>query len=154
MSHYSIDIQIHDPHAIADKEWLVQIATRALETEGTSSASLGVVVTDDQTVRKLNHDYAGLDEVTDVLSFSQTEGEPFLTAPEASMELGDVIISYPAAERQAKARGYPIERELAHLLTHGILHLLGYNHTKPQEEQQMRRREEVVVADLDCTSHD
>jgi probable rRNA maturation factor len=103
-----------------------------------------VLVTDDATVRELNRHYAGEDSATDVLSFSLQEGEEFAW-PDGVQRLGEVIISLPTAERQAQEGGLPLEQEVAHLLVHGLLHLLGYDHREPAEERRMRQREDALL---------
>ncbi len=100
------------------------LAERLLRAEGApEDVELSIFLTDDETIRKLNAEYRSIDAPTDVLSFSQEpdESDPWGTV------LGDVIISVPAAERQAEERGWPFEKEIEFLLIHGILHLLGYD---------------------------
>jgi len=125
---------------------LKSIAVRALEAENAGAAELGVVVTDDDTVRRLNREYAGDDHATDVLSFSLREGEDFVN-PDGVDRLGEVIIAHPTAVRQAVEAGHPVHDELAHLLVHGILHLLGYDHVEPQDEAVMRAKEERLLGE-------
>lgn len=127
-------------------DWLTGIARIALEHEGVGDCQLSVAVTDDAQVRALNREYADDDHATDVLSFSQEEGEEFVAPPGGPPRLGDVIISFETAERQAKGAGRDVEAELAHLLAHGIMHLLGYDHAEPGEEHEMRARERAVLA--------
>jgi probable rRNA maturation factor len=146
-------VSIGEPFAASlGDERLAAIARRVLEAEGAPPAELSVTVTDDETVRSLNRGYAGEDAVTDVLSFSQREGEEFVTPPGAIPPLGEVIIAFPQAARQAArpstgsgraAAG--VQAEVARLLVHGILHLLGYDHAEPEEERRMRAREEVLL---------
>jgi rRNA maturation RNase YbeY len=126
-------------------ERLAAIALRVLEAEGASAAELSVTVTDDETVRGLNREYAGEDAVTDVLSFSQREGEEFVGPPGSVSPLGEVIIAYPQAVLQATERARSTDEEVARLLIHGILHLLGYDHAEAEEEQRMRAREEELL---------
>jgi probable rRNA maturation factor len=95
-------------------------------------------------MRRLNRQYAGDDHPTDVLSFSLREGEEFI-APDGPAPLGEVIISYPTALRQAEEAGHPVEDEVAHLLVHGILHLLGYDHAEVGDEERMRAREDALL---------
>jgi len=123
---------------------LEQIALRVLESEDVGVAEMGVVVTNDETVRRLNREYAGDDHATDVLSFSLREGEEF-TNPDGVDRLGEVIISHPTAVRQAGDAGHSVEDEVAHLLVHGILHLLGYDHLEPEDEVVMRAREDHLL---------
>jgi probable rRNA maturation factor len=131
---------------------------------------VGLLVTGDATVRELNRDFRGLDEVTDVLSFSASypgewEGESeapddrfggsgvssearapaFVLPPGQPIPLGEVIISYPQAQRQALERGEPAERELALLIVHGVLHLVGHDHGEPEEAARMQSREKVAL---------
>lgn len=128
-----------------DKARLVDIARRVLEGEGVAPIELGVVITDDETVRELNRRYAGIDEPTDVLSFSLREGEKFVAAADGIARLGEVVISFPTAARQAAERGRALAAEIAHLLVHGVLHLLGYDHAEPEEARRMREREEALL---------
>src|SRR5688572_5252761 len=118
-----------------------RVAIGVLEAEGVPLAELGVLVTDDEAVRRLNREYAREDEATDVLAFSLREGEEFVS-PDGMTRLGEVIISYPTASRQAAEEGRLIDEEIAHLLVHGILHLLGYDHAEAEGERVMRARTE------------
>lgn len=127
-------------------DWLTAIARITLEHEGVSDCQLSVVITDDAEIHALNRQYADEDKPTDVLSFSQEEGEEFAAIPDEARRLGDVIISLETAERQAAEAGHDLDAEVAHLLTHGVLHLLGYDHAEPDEEREMRERERAVLA--------
>lgn len=138
-------VTVEDPFAGAvDARWLEELAAKVLAAEGSHDSEVGVLVTDDATVRELNRRYAGEDSVTDVLSFSLQEGEEFAW-PDEVKHLGEVIISLPTAERQAQEGGLPLEQEVAHLLVHGLLHLLGYDHADPDGERRMRQRENVLL---------
>jgi probable rRNA maturation factor len=130
-----------------DVAGLEQVARRVLESEGVPSpAEVGLVITDDEAVRGLNRRFRGLDEATDVLSFGfSDEGEPFILPPNSAHPLGEVIVSFPAAERQAQEGGISLEDELARLVVHGLLHLLGYDDEEPEEERVMRAREESLL---------
>ena len=133
--------------SLVRSEWVAGIARSVLEAEGLPHAELDVLITDDETVRRLNREYAGEDAATDVLSFSLREGEEFVSA-ETIERLGEVIVSYPTAERQAGEAGRATDDELAHLLVHGVLHLLGYDHAEPDGERRMRAREESLLRSL------
>ena len=128
-------------------EELRRIAAGVLAAESVPNAELGVLITDDEAVRRLNAEYAGEDETTDVLAFSLREGEVFVS-PDEVTRLGEVIISFPTASRQAAEAGRLVDEEMAHLLVHGILHLLGYDHVEPEEERVMRGREAELLASL------
>jgi probable rRNA maturation factor len=126
---------------------LRRIATGVLAAESVPAAELGVLVTDDEAIRRLNSEFAGEDAPTDVLAFSLREGEEFVS-PDGVMRLGEVIISYPTASRQATEVGRLVDEEIAHLLVHGILHLLGYDHAEAEEEARMRERTDELLSAL------
>ncbi|HEY5638477.1 MAG TPA: rRNA maturation RNase YbeY [Dehalococcoidia bacterium] len=134
-------------------DWLTGIARITLEHEGAGDCQLSVAVTTDAEIHALNRPYAGEDKPTDVLSFSQEEGEAFVPAPDEPRHLGDVIISLETAERQAAEAGHDLDAEMAHLLAHGVLHLLGYDHAEPSEERNMREKERAVLAKAGITAH-
>ena len=139
--------------------WLQSIAEQVLiAQEATSDVELSLVITSQERVRQLNRDYLGRDAPTDVLAFAMlpelsAEGElgvpPFVTPPDGVLHLGEVIISYPQAVIQAEEHHHPIKKELAILLIHGVLHLLGYEHDKPELERQMRAREAEILSQVE-----
>lgn len=135
-----------------DSERLRRITELTLLTEGIQTdVELGIYVTDDATVKKLNLAYRGLDETTDVLSFALTEpmpgheSEPFIDPPDGVMRLGEVIISYPRAVKQAGEHGRTVEEEIAWLAVHGLLHLLGHDHHEPGQARRMRKLERKIL---------
>lgn len=97
------------------------------------SFSLSVVAVGDSAMRKLNHKYRSVDKVTDVLSFPYDENH------------GEIVICYPQAVRQAINKQVPLKTELAWLLIHGILHILGYDHEKPTDAKIMRPLEKTIL---------
>ena len=130
----------------------VRVMTGESVEEGTA---LAILVTDDQEVRRMNLQFLGIDEPTDVLSFPD-EADDFVQGMSDEKLLGDIAIALPTAQRQADAVGHSLDAEVAHLLTHGILHLRGYDHvTNPEDEAKMRAREEHYLGDLGYIhSHD
>lgn len=125
---------------------LRRMAERALTSEGVApGAELAVRLTDDAEVRALNARYRGIDASTDVLSFAQEEGDEFATSPDAPRQIGDVVIALPTAAAQARQRGVALGDELCHLLVHGILHLLGYDHETSSDARTMRAREDALL---------
>ena len=122
---FSIEVQIEHPFAErVSPEWLSSVARTTLEREGRSTGLLTLVITDDETLRRLNRDYLGIDDPTDVLAFGG-ESPDFVGTPDTEDYLGDVLISYARAQGQATAAGHSVEAELALLAVHGVLHLLG-----------------------------
>jgi probable rRNA maturation factor len=146
VSGYLIELQAEVEALDIDAHALERIAHHALELEGVAQpAELSIVLADDDTVRALNRDYRATDAPTDVLSFAQTEGEDFARPDGASHHLGDVVISIDTARRQAQKYALALQDEVAHLLVHGILHLLGYDHEAPEDERVMRAHEDAVL---------
>jgi probable rRNA maturation factor len=135
---------------LVDKGWARKIAQAVLKAEGVAPPyEASLVFTDSETVKQLNRDYRGVDEPTDVLAFymlpQKGTDSPFALPPDGVTRLGEVIISYPQAVAQAREQGHSPERELALLVIHGILHLLGYDHEEPEEESKMRERERELL---------
>jgi len=122
-------------------------ATRAARAVGPpGGAELSVALIGDSEMRQLNLDYRGVDRPTDVLAFSQTEGEFGDVAPDM---LGDVVVSVDTALRQADQADHALEEELDLLIIHGVLHLLGYDHEKgADEEKKMKGLEKEVLSAL------
>ena len=115
-------------------------------------AEVSLMFTDDETIHEMNREYRGIDRPTDVLSFALEEGEEeeIYGGPEENL-LGDIIISVETATRQAEEYGHSVEREMAFLALHGMLHLLGYDHKEEEERKEMRAQEEAILASLGIT---
>ena len=133
-----------------DASWLRDLAQQALAIQGISpSAELGLFIAGQERVRQLNLSYRGKDAFTDVLAFPMLPaGEAptaFVHPPDGLHHLGEVIISYPQAVIQAGEQGHPVYREIAILLIHGILHLLGYDDQSPELKEKMRAREWEIL---------
>jgi len=111
---------------------------------------VGVTITDDDGILELNREYREKDSVTDVLSFPQFEGHDDLLEDlqddEMSTLVGDVVICYDQAERQAEEYGTGITREVLYLFVHSMMHLFGYDHMEEGEKAVMRAREEEVLS--------
>ena len=135
---------------VVDEDWVRRIAQTVLKTEGVAPPyEVGLVFTDSETVKQLNRDYRGVDEPTDVLAFymhpQKEVDDSFALPPDGVTRLGEVIISYPQAAEQAREQGHSTEKELALLIIHGVLHLLGYDHEEPEGENKMRGRERELL---------
>ncbi len=132
--------------------WLKLLASKTVKKVKGSAfekkAELSVVLTGDGEVKKLNKAYRGKDKTTDVLSFPLLEGKKFPKNPKGQVLLGDVVVSVPQTKRQAKANGKSFGSELALLITHGVLHLLGYDHVTLAQEKKMFRLQERIVKEF------
>jgi probable rRNA maturation factor len=107
-------------------------------------SELSILLTGDEEIHRLNQSYRQRDRPTDVLSFSQREGD----FPAPAAVLGDVVISIDTANRQALERGHPLEAEILELLAHGLLHLLGYDHeiSAAEHERHLGKQAEILAA--------
>jgi probable rRNA maturation factor len=132
-----------------DADALHHLAIHVLQAEGTKGPlELGVVVTTDEEVRALNAQYLGHDYNTDVISFSMADEDAaagFLTPTDRPPYLGDVVISYDRAFEQAPDYGYSTHREVANLLVHGILHLLGWDDSTDDLRAKMQARQDDLL---------
>jgi len=113
-------------------------ASRVLRALGHSRSELSVALVDDAHMRELNAGYRGKDRATDVLSFSLLEGAG---AEHRGRLLGDVVIGVETAARQARERRRGLDTEVARLLIHGTLHLLGHDHERDDEARIMQAEE-------------
>ncbi|HET7853089.1 MAG TPA: rRNA maturation RNase YbeY [Candidatus Methylomirabilis sp.] len=109
---------------------------------GRPSDELSVLLVGDRAIRRLNRVYLNRDHPTDVLAFPQPKGFP---SPGPHL-LGDVVISVETAARQAKAQGHSLDQELALLLIHGLLHLLGYDDSTPAARRRMSSTQARLLA--------
>jgi probable rRNA maturation factor len=134
--------------------WLQSMAGQVLSAQDTGAdVELSLVIISQEKVRQLNKSYRGKDEPTDVLAFAMSAKEGtgsshFILPPEWMPPLGEVIISYPQAVLQAKERQHSIKKEIAILIIHGVLHLLGYDHEESEPERQMRAKEEEILSSI------
>jgi len=137
-------------HGCPTPRWLEGITRQVLEAqEAGAEAEVSLLIATQERIRELNREYLGEDEPTDVLAFSareETAGQsPFIHPPDGLLHLGEVIIAYPQAVIQAAEHRHPIEKELAVLIIHGLLHLLGYDHDEPEGEGRMKAREAELL---------
>jgi probable rRNA maturation factor len=128
---------------------LRRVASYVLDAEDVAKGvEVEVVLAGAETVRELNRLYRGLDEPTDVLSFATDEGGSFPASPDEAPSLGEVIVCLPVAEAQAAAAGRAVGGEVAHLLVHGLLHILGHDHEEAGEGAAMKQREDELLSAL------
>ncbi len=148
---------------IADEAWLAQVpdaeelcARVAAVTLGAAASlvdlpagrlEVSLLLTDDAQVRDLNRDYRGQDKPTNVLSFAALDADSPIP-PDGPILLGDVIIARETAEREAAEEEKRLIDHLSHLVVHGVLHLLGYDHMEDDEAEEMESLERSVLAGL------
>ncbi len=123
--------------------FLRQTLQQALDHLDMKNKEISVLLVDDEQIRELNRQYRHKDCPTDVLAFpQQTEDSPIYQ----QQLLGDIVISIPTAQRQARNLGHPLEKELKILLIHGLLHLLGYDHIQDNDAALMQQKEAELLA--------
>lgn len=137
----------------ADKKYLSAIAERTLKiAEYNRTAEISLTIVGEQRMRSLNKKYRNANRVTDVLSFGnetkKAKGVKFVNPPSRISYLGEIFICYPQAEKQAREQGHSTKKEFAILLSHGVLHLLGYDHEKSLDAKIMRRKEKMILDSL------
>lgn len=154
----SINCQVDEAYAgsvdRADLQAMISATLLRHVDELGEDVEVAVRVTSDDEMRAINLAYRGIDAATDVLSFAaeeESESQPPLAMPpelaeEVGRHLGDIVIAYPYAERQAAQFGNSVATELRLLAIHGTLHLLGYDHAEPGEEEAMWAEQEAILA--------
>lgn len=115
------------------------------------NCEVSVSYVDNAMIRTLNSEYRGIDKETDVLSFAMLEGDEFPAGAEQPALLGDIVLSLEKAVAQASEYNHSLEREMAYLVVHGFLHLIGYDHLNAKDKAQMRENEEYILEKLELT---
>ena len=135
-------------------EAMDMVAATSLKVEGREDdPEVTIAFVDDMYIKELNYKFRHKADATDVLSFPMEEAgeeEPVING-ESENILGDIVISMEMAQRQAEEYGHDLLREIAFLATHGMFHLLGYDHDNEDRRRIMREREEKVLALLNIT---
>lgn len=143
-----------EPHYPLKRSQLKKAATLALEVADVKGdVRVDVSVIGDRKMRELNRDFRGIDKSTDVLSFSfevsDSKSKKFVNPPDPKyLNLGDVIISYPQLLERAAKENMLVDDMTNLLVIHGILHLLGFDHEKPQEAVVMEKLEDQILQTL------
>lgn len=144
MSQYEVEVLAETP---VREEWQSSVraaAIAALKDQQVEPASgCSILLTEDERLQTLNREFLGDNKPTDVLSFPS--GEP---VPGQASYLGDIAISVPAAERQARSGGHHVAAELQLLTVHAVLHLLGYDHEGSADKAKMWEAQARILSDL------
>ncbi len=131
-----------DPLPVAFE--LIEHAAQTALAHQSGEGDISVVLSDDAQLQQLNRDYLGFDTPTDVLSFPASETDP----QPGTRYLGDILLSIPRAELQARAAGHPLESEVQLLVVHGVLHLLGHDHANAEEKSKMWKAQSEILRSL------
>ncbi len=108
-------------------------------------ACLSVIFVDADQIHQINREYRNIDRPTDVISFALQDEEDDYEFEEEDVQLGDIFISVEAVRSQAKEYGHSLRREVCFLFTHGLLHLLGYDHMNKEEEAVMFSLQDEIL---------
>ena len=127
-----------NPPAIEDVARLAVAAAAGAAEQALTGREVSIVLTDDAGIRRLNAEWRKKDRATNVLSFPQPPG-PLL---------GDIVLGYETVEEEAALADKPLHHHIAHLVVHGFLHLLGYDHEQNAEAERMEELERVALASL------
>lgn len=146
--HHRVLIDIDGDHIQGYKAYAAAAAEQVLNILAPADpCELSILLVDDRKIRELNRIHRSTDSPTDVLAFSQREGEALTDPPvkKAYSLIGDVVISIETAHRQAEENHEPPRKEVALLITHGILHLFGYDDGNPDEYEKMMTRSNEIL---------
>lgn len=141
-----IDNSNYDVEELDVLQQYVEYVTKKLNIE---NAIFNIIFVDDEEIHKLNLEYRGVDRKTDVITFALEDNSKFKN-PEFRV-LGDIYLCVPVAYEQASIYGHSRIREICFLATHGILHLLGYDHMEEEEEKVMFALQEELLGEYDIT---
>ncbi len=145
----SLEIEGFDD--LVNEEEIREYVEKVLEKEYDSKAPVYVslLFTGNDEIQVINREYRDKDQPTDVISFAYHETEDFDIGPYDT--LGDIVISLERVVEQAKEYNHSPKREFFYVLTHGILHLLGYDHIEEEERKEMRAKEEEILGSFGYT---
>ncbi len=148
--HHRVLIDIQGEHIQGFKSYATEISEHVLDiVSPAEQCELSILLVDDCAIREMNLAHRSIDASTDVLAFSLREGETLTNPPARSAYtiLGDVVVSIETARRQAEEHNEPLKKEIALLITHGILHLFGYDDGAPGDyEKMMIKSHEILEA--------
>ena len=140
---------IDEDHLSEDyKEQFLQIIfTTAQLLNIEDDLELSCIIVDDNKIHEINRDYRQIDKSTDVISFAMEDNDQYYVAG-MPRSLGDIFISIDHAKTQAKDYGHSLKREMCFLFTHGLLHLLGYDHMDEDDEKEMFDLQKQILTTL------
>ncbi|MGL5355514.1 MAG: rRNA maturation RNase YbeY [Cetobacterium sp.] len=123
------------------KDYICEVLNDEFESEKPVYISVALVGNED--IQRINRDFRDKDQPTDVISFAYHETEDYMIGPYDT--LGDIIISLDRVKEQCEEYNHSFRREFFYVLTHGMLHLLGYDHIEEDDKKEMREREEEIL---------
>ncbi|MBR8702099.1 Endoribonuclease YbeY [Fusobacterium sp. DD29] len=145
----SLEIEGYDDFVNEEetKEYIEKVLTKEYESD--SPVYLSILLTGNDEIQVINREYRDKDQPTDVISFAYHETGDFDIGPYDT--LGDIVISLERVFEQAKEYNHSPKREFFYVLTHGLLHLLGYDHIEEEDKVVMRAKEEEILKSFGYT---
>ncbi len=129
------------PYGEVTRQKIKKIAAAAADRLVLNSARITIIITDDAYIRTINKEYRSIDRPTDVISFANRDN-PFPDIDASQEEIGDIYISIEQAERQSHEYRVSLTDEMKRLIIHGILHLVGYDHERSDEDEEVMLQKE------------
>lgn len=139
-----LNYEINDNYKVDFKyDYLHRVIKRTLKHEKVKNAFFSIIFVDEKEIQKINKEYRKIDKVTDVISFAFEDNNSLQY--NNIRVLGDIYICIPRMIEQAHDYGHSVKRELSFLTVHGLLHLLGYDHMKKEDEEIMFAKQELIL---------
>ena len=137
---------INETNELIDTTDLYKVIEYTLKYENVTNAIMNVIIIDNEKIHEINLKYRGIDRPTDVISFALEDDKTFVNT--SFRVLGDIYISIDKVYEQASNYNHSVRREISFLTVHGILHLLGYDHMKKEDELVMFSKQEKILEEL------
>ena len=144
------NVEVEQDVASFEDDFLKIIDTTLKHLDIDDDIELSAIIVDDERIHQINNEYRHIDRATDVISFALEDSDQFYVEG-MPRSLGDIFISIDHAINQAEEYGHSLKREMCFLFTHGLLHLLGYDHMNEEEEKEMFALQDEILNQLDIT---
>lgn len=143
------EYEINNEYGYENYDYLEEVIEETLRSEKVENSVFSIVFVDEGKIREINRDYRGKDSVTDVISFALEDVHDEFSV--GLRVLGDIFVCIPRMKEQAKSYGHSEKRELSFLIVHGMLHLLGYDHMKKEDEEIMFQKQDDILERIGIT---
>ncbi len=147
MIDFAYENQVDDFHENYEEDYLKIIETTLDHLKIKDDIEMACVLIDDKKIHQINREYRNIDRSTDVISFALEDSDQFYVEG-MPRSIGDIFISVDHAKMQAQEYGHSLKREMCFLFTHGLLHLLGYDHMNEEDEKIMNALQKEILDKL------
>ncbi|MCI8394644.1 MAG: rRNA maturation RNase YbeY [Bacilli bacterium] len=142
-------VTVNDNYGYFVEDYVFEVIQATLCHEKAEGSVCSIILVGNEEIQKINYQYRNVDAITDVISFAFEDNQMIL--PDSMRVLGDIYICIPRMQEQAILYGHSEKREFSFLIVHGLLHLLGYDHIKPEEEKIMFALQDEILNCLGIT---